>query len=325
MDRITKQQFPERCSAEELFWYLSYYLRVGPHGGFTYGINVVIGDLWSALRYENTIMDWSPREWLSYFGNRNEMELDGRIVCHGSNVGCVLLPVTNCHPQDPNRTVDQWLQVNRGSIDWTPIANWTQRAKEDVGGYAFTWMYRLKKHFRDEIRKVVESLPIPRKWLSVHIRRGNKINEAQHTPIENYIETIDKVLPGLKSKEIYVCTDSEVALRELTNFTKDHHFHVDWTQKRFLEDIPKPMWEVASTYWLLPGQTTERTTYWNNRAVVGTLVDLWFMVHSEQHVGTSTSNVFTFVQGARASLGGKLGPVSLIHQGLFQRDVKDNN
>lgn len=318
MNRITKRQFPEHCSAEELFWYLSYFLRVGPHGGFTYGINIVTGDLLSALGYENTVMDWSPREWESYFGKRNAMELDGRIVCTGSNVGCPLLPVTNCHPQDLNRTIDQWEPIMRGPIDRSPLANWTQRAQPPFDGrFALSWMYRLKKYFRDEIRKVVESIPIPSHWLSIHIRRGNKINEAQHTSIENYIETIDHYLPSLKANQIYVCTDSEVALRELTNFTDTYHFHVDWTQKRFLEDVSSP-WR---TYWLVPGQTTERTTYWNNRAVVGTLVDLWFMIHSEQHIGTSTSNVFTFVRSVRAGQR-KASGVSLLHQGLLQRDVK---
>jgi hypothetical protein len=60
-------------------------------------------------------------------------------------------------------------------------------------------------------------------YCSIHIRRGDKIKEAPHTAVQDYLEKIRAVNPNLK--KVFVMTDDYTVVDELKNGRSDLSFH----------------------------------------------------------------------------------------------------
>ena len=74
----------------------------------------------------------------------------------------------------------------------------------------FIWHYNKSTMQAIEIRKSVLSLP--KEYVGIHIRRGDKCREIQHTDIQQYI---DMVASHSKCKDVFVATDDYSVYEQL--------------------------------------------------------------------------------------------------------------
>jgi hypothetical protein len=137
----------------------------------------------------------------------------------------------------------------------------------------------------------------------VHIRRGNKVLEAPLTPTEKYINPILDMMKRTQTNHLYLATDSNVAIREVLQLLPNITLHIDHTQRRFEHDPIQLDRAFPESHWHFPEQALGKTSYWNNKAMISIIVDLFFMTHSQEHLGTRTSNVFVTVNYLRSILG----------------------
>lgn len=64
---------------------------------------------------------------------------------------------------------------------------------------------------------------LPKHYISLHIRWGEKYTEASLQPIKKYMDVIQHKLPFLK--DIFVSTETDIAIAQLVNSFPDYRFH----------------------------------------------------------------------------------------------------
>src|SRR5690242_3329561 len=85
LDGITRRQFTPTCEADQL-WYLDWFLRVGPAGGFAYAIFDTAEYLSDTLEWKDVKFGFSPEPWPTFFGTKEYLEWDNVRVCEGANI-----------------------------------------------------------------------------------------------------------------------------------------------------------------------------------------------------------------------------------------------
>ncbi len=83
-----------------------------------------------------------------------------------------------------------------------------------------TW--RFKPEIKEDIRKEAEEADLPKNYLAVHIRRGDKIKENEDSPLATYMEKL-KSLSILR--DVLVMTDDYRIFKQLITDYPDWSFH----------------------------------------------------------------------------------------------------
>lgn len=96
-------------------------------------------------------------------------------------------------------------------------------------------VYKINKKTQEEINKLRESLNLPEDYTAIHIRRGDRTT-SRKCPTGM---SVTEYLPHLKSKNIYVATDSYKTIEELKELGDFNIYHLckptdlGHTQKNF--------------------------------------------------------------------------------------------
>ena len=83
-----------------------------------------------------------------------------------------------------------------------------------------TWSYN--QTTKSIIQPIIDSLNIPQVYASAHIRRGDKINEVDHTDIDLYIEKLAQLQ---SSKDVFIATDDYSVIEYLKSNYDDYNFY----------------------------------------------------------------------------------------------------
>jgi hypothetical protein len=73
------------------------------------------------------------------------------------------------------------------------------------------WVYR--PDVRDEVLRLTSSLSVPEKYLSVHVRRGDKDSESPYVPLDRYVAAIEHANP--EGCDVAIASDDTSTANEL--------------------------------------------------------------------------------------------------------------
>jgi hypothetical protein len=147
-----------------------------------------------------------------------------------------------------------------------------------------TWRYNAST--KAEIEKIMKRCPLPDKYVSCHIRRGDKITEWDYIPLEKYIAYIEQY----KISDIYILTD-------------------DYTVYETLQE-EKPEWNIY-TLCNKSDRGYEHSNFGRNNAeekrkrILALFASIEIMNKSALFVGTKTANpsVFMSIYNPKISKG----------------------
>lgn len=71
-----------------------------------------------------------------------------------------------------------------------------------------TWKYNDSTNKR--IKEILKTLSLPDKYVSIHVRRGDKIVESPYYSLERYFEKL-----GTKNKNLFVATDDYTVIEDI--------------------------------------------------------------------------------------------------------------
>lgn len=85
-------------------------------------------------------------------------------------------------------------------------------------------IYRFNPSTQQEIDKRISSLYLPQDYVAIHVRRGDKKREAEHTSLALYVE---KVIANSDCKNVFVATDDYSVFKELEATYLNYHFYTN--------------------------------------------------------------------------------------------------
>ena len=147
-------------------------------------------------------------------------------------------------------------------------------------------LMQFNKKTESEISSLVSKLELNEAYISVHIRRGDKINESQLVPVQNYVDTITSLNEKFPST-IFVATDDVQSFEELRSALGSKY------QCVYLERSDQSG-HNQRTFNSLDNNTRRRMT-------IEFLADLKIIFSSTLFIGSSTSNIFYLTRYYRAN------------------------
>ena len=137
----------------------------------------------------------------------------------------------------------------------------------------------------DEINTVIdaqnETLNNFKPYISVHIRRGDKIAEVENTEIVEYIDKIKQNTPT-NINNIFIASDDHSAIQEFKKICPSH-----WNIKTFCTPHKKGHDSFMFSY--------EKNKKIKKQHMIDLFIDIHLLKESEFFIGTHTSNVGRFI------------------------------
>lgn len=131
-----------------------------------------------------------------------------------------------------------------------------------------------------------QTLGLASPYIGVHIRRGDKIAEANYTRIDSYIQAIRSC--GVPFEKIFVASDDVTAAAALQDALK--RFEVVTLTRNTDRGYQQAEFNA------LPD--------WAKRdEMVRFVAELWLLAEASEFVGSSTSNIFYFLRYLRGNMG----------------------
>lgn len=148
---------------------------------------------------------------------------------------------------------------------------------------SIAWSPKLPVAQQIELR--IASLGLPRDYIALHVRRGDKTAESSYTPLKSYVAAVERL--GRNSPAVYVATDDSSVLEELRSLIG-----------RRLEVVSLASASAKGHYEgafnsLSPSQRRDRVEL--------LLVELEILARSDFFIGSSPSNVFYLTRMRRAN------------------------
>lgn len=110
-------------------------------------------------------------------------------------------------------TYDVFWKIRKQDVNDEFILRCRERVKET---------YRFNKSTLRAIDKFKDVLPLPQRYVSLHIRRGDKVIETPHRTIETYM---DKLQTISDCKDVFVATDDYSVFEELCQKYPTYRFY----------------------------------------------------------------------------------------------------
>lgn len=143
---------------------------------------------------------------------------------------------------------------------------------------SFKQMYILNKNTKDNLRQRIDELKLPKDYIGVHIRRGDKITskEMQIIHIEKYVNSIleHKAI----STNVYIATDDVSIIDELRQQLAPHNiivFYNNLNQSQGFDEASFNRFSSQQRY----------------EEMMNVLLDMDILIHSKSFIGTYTSNL----------------------------------
>lgn len=148
-------------------------------------------------------------------------------------------------------------------------------------------IFRYRKEVEDGICELKSSLGFSsnQAYVAIHIRRGDKITEAPHTELAQYVKALNDGV--FDTMPIYVATDDHSTVKDLRKLLGANFNIIDpiknsigYDQARFNAKTSQRRWEETLFF----------------------LFELDMMINSQVFLGSSPSNVFYWVRYNRANM-----------------------
>lgn len=143
---------------------------------------------------------------------------------------------------------------------------------------SFKQMYILNKNTKDNLRQRIDELKIPKAYIGVHIRRGDKITskEMQKIHIGKYVNSIleHKAI----TTNVYIATDDVSIIDELKQRLAPHNIIVFYNYLNQSQGFDEASFNLFSSQ--------ERY-----EEMMNVLLDMDILIHSKFFIGTYTSNL----------------------------------
>lgn len=139
-----------------------------------------------------------------------------------------------------------------------------------------TWKYNATTQRR--IDEIVNALSLPSKYVSIHVRRGDKIVESSYYPLNQYFEKLDGNI-----KDLFVATDDYSVVEDIKSK------YTDWN-----------VWTLCSSSERGYSQSSadKENAIEKDRNMITLFATMEILNKSERFVGTYSSNIGMF-QGMR--------------------------
>lgn len=174
-------------------------------------------------------------------------------------------------------------------------AKWSHKGIEWYKGVLARYLLRPRQFLVDKYNWYREA-QLGRGFYGIHIRRTDKINENKHTPVSQYLQTLDNAMHARNATpmtthslplNVYIATDGPEVLKELQAARKNTRSFTDDRISFKLLDTPRPtggaVWNTAQAN------------------VADLMTELTILVASDVFIGTATSNMGRLVWTLRGS------------------------
>lgn len=143
---------------------------------------------------------------------------------------------------------------------------------------SFNQMYKLNNDTKILITKKIEELRLPKDYMGVHIRRGDKITskEMQEIHLDKYVNTIINY-KGISSN-VYIATDDTSIIDEIKERLSPHNFKIFYNTRNHSKGFNEEDFNNASK------QARQDVT-------LNVILDMEVLIHSNFFIGTYTSNL----------------------------------
>ena len=137
--------------------------------------------------------------------------------------------------------------------------------------------YRFNTRTKQAVSDCCRELPLPERYVAMHIRRGDKTLEAPHTALDRYMNVLQK---HSDCRDIFVATDDYTVIQQLEEQYPDYHF--------FTLCPPQHRGYDQRTFDAVRGK--EKDT-----EMISLFADVEILSKAECFVGTLTSNIGMFL------------------------------
>ncbi len=134
-------------------------------------------------------------------------------------------------------------------------------------------IYRFNAATQQEIDKRIAQQDLPNAYVAIHVRRGDKTLEAEHTSLGIYL---DKVKEHSRCRNIFVATDDYTVFEELTDNYPDYQFYTNTPAAN--RGYDQRTFEHCSEEW-------------RKNELLDLFATVEIMCRSELFVGTMSSNI----------------------------------
>lgn len=158
-----------------------------------------------------------------------------------------------------------------------------------------TW--RFNSEIEDRINSLKNSLDLPQKYIGIHIRRGDKLQECNYFEIRDYINTATKYS---NSNDIFIATDDYNAIIEIKNM------YPNWNIYSLCPEHRKGYFQNEFNILSIQNKKNE---------IIELLATVEILSEAEHFVGTLSSNIGMFI-GMRIPME-RLHGVDSDHWGIW--------
>lgn len=176
---------------------------------------------------------------------------------------------------------DAWQQ------GWWASGNLDHTWVDSMKHFLYSRLFRLTADMQSAVDQQRQSLGIDGSaYVGVHVRRGDKITEVPHTPIEQYADAVARLCEQVGAKKVFLASDDDSIFGELQEVLRQTHEFELVQQPRLPADAyklrggPARMLQVANAV-----EEAERNI----------LVDVGILAHADGFVGTASSGIGRFV------------------------------
>ena len=143
---------------------------------------------------------------------------------------------------------------------------------------SFKQLYILNRNTKDQLRQRIDDLGLPKDYISVHIRRGDKITsqEMQEIRIGKYVSSI--LDHKAVSSNVYIATDDVTIIDELSQQLSTHGIRVFYNNQNQSQGFNEATFNRFS----------RQARY---EEMLNVLLDMEVLIHSRFFIGTYTSNL----------------------------------
>lgn len=143
---------------------------------------------------------------------------------------------------------------------------------------SFKQMYILNKNTKDNLRQRIDELKLPKDYIGVHIRRGDKITskEMQEMHLDLYVNTIINY-KGISSN-VYIATDDTSIINVIKEKLCLNGFNIFYNSLNRSTGFNEAVFNHSSKQ-----ERREET--------INVLLDMEVLIHSDFFIGTYTSNL----------------------------------
>lgn len=181
--------------------------------------------------------------------------------------------------------VDEWDSLRRlqeaRTVRFEDASGNTDAPLRDALRAIHQVVWRPSPAARRFIEAEIARAAMPRSYVGLHIRRGDKETEAAHTPVRQYVEKIEQLTP---LKDLFLLTDDFRVVAELKSLKPD------W--RVFCRCEPNQFGYSHSGFAAQPSEVRRQRTW-------QLLADVEALARSEVFVGTFSSAVGEFLGIAR--------------------------